>query len=506
VVLSSTTDAHAQPFTRLIMPGEVIAGHAKYESSCEKCHQPFSKESQRRLCLDCHKEIDADIVKATGFHGRIPKILEIECKHCHSEHMGRKADIVQLDKETFDHTATDFVLRGSHLEVACGSCHETGKKYREAPSACIDCHRSDDVHKGKLGAKCADCHSETGWVEAKFDHGKTEFPLRGAHAEVTCASCHPAQRYENTPKDCYSCHRLQDVHRGKYGKQCEKCHSSVKWTKSSFDHAKTDFPLTGKHDEVPCNACHKGGLYDEELPTDCYSCHKHDDDHRGRNGTKCEDCHRTDSWTKVRFDHDKQTDFPLRGRHGEIACEACHRGNLETEKLESDCYSCHRHDDVHEGSQGTKCQSCHDERGWGGKVRFDHDLTRFPLIGMHAAAPCEECHADAVYRDTERSCNGCHAADDVHERRLGPDCATCHNPNGWALWRFDHDTQTDYPLTGSHAGLDCLACHKTPVKGSIDLSHACYACHRADDVHRGSYGRFCERCHTTEAFTDLRLQ
>jgi hypothetical protein len=125
---------------------------------------------------------------------------------------------------------------------------------------------------------------------------------------------------------------------------------------------------------------------------------------------------------------------------------------------------------------------------------------------MHAAAPCEECHADAVYRGTESSCNGCHAVDDVHERRLGRDCASCHNPNGWALWRFDHDVQTDYPLEGAHAGLDCLACHKVPVKGSIDLSHACYACHRVDDVHRGSYGRFCERCHTTSSFKELRLQ
>ena len=37
----------------LVKPGEVIEGHMKYEEQCEKCHKPFSKESQTVLCRNC---------------------------------------------------------------------------------------------------------------------------------------------------------------------------------------------------------------------------------------------------------------------------------------------------------------------------------------------------------------------------------------------------------------------------------------------------------------------
>ena len=45
----------------LVMPGQLIEGHAKYEDECGSCHKSFSKQSQNRLCRDCHEKIDADI-------------------------------------------------------------------------------------------------------------------------------------------------------------------------------------------------------------------------------------------------------------------------------------------------------------------------------------------------------------------------------------------------------------------------------------------------------------
>jgi hypothetical protein len=138
-------------------------------------------------------------------------------------------------------------------------------------------------------------------------------------------------------------------------------------------------------------------------------------------------------------------------------------------------------------------------------VRFDHDLSRFPLIGLHALASCEECHQSASYKDTERSCQGCHRKDDTHQGRLGSDCAQCHNPNGWKIWQFDHDTQTDYPLEGAHAGLACHACHREKVEKRIELATDCVNCHGRDDVHNGNFGSRCERCHVTSSFFDIKI-
>jgi hypothetical protein len=103
-------------------------------------------------------------------------------------------------------------------------------------------------------------------------------------------------------------------------------------------------------------------------------------------------------------------------------------------------------------------------------------------------------------------CAGCHAATDVHGGRLTADCARCHNPNGWLVWRFDHDSDTDYALEGAHVGLACETCHTRPDVREIDLSAQCVACHRNDDVHDGGFGRFCDRCHGTDSFADLRVR
>ena len=53
----------------LVMPGDVIEGHAEYEAECGSCHQAFQRSKQRALCLDCHEDINADIAAKSGFHG-----------------------------------------------------------------------------------------------------------------------------------------------------------------------------------------------------------------------------------------------------------------------------------------------------------------------------------------------------------------------------------------------------------------------------------------------------
>jgi hypothetical protein len=106
------------------------------------------------------------------------------------------------------------------------------------------------------------------------------------------------------------------------------------------------------------------------------------------------------------------------------------------------------------------------------------------------------------FKDASLACGACHR-DQHHEGRLGANCALCHNPNGWKRWRFDHDMQTRYPLTGAHRGLNCHACHVAKKVTKITLATDCYACHQQDDVHRGALGPTCERCHVTTSFKQV---
>ena len=423
-------------FEKLVLPGPVIEGHAKLENDCGKCHEPFSRKSQTRLCVACHKEIAVDRLTSQRFHGRRPDAAKQDCNHCHADHVGREGDIVQFDRETFDHASTNFPLRDAHAVVSCASCHARTAKFRGAPGRCVDCHREIEPHKGNLGDACDKCHAETEWQRVKpFDHEATKFPLRDAHRSVSCFACHGGERYKGIGAECVDCHLIQDVHAGRYG-------------------------------------------------------------------TKCASCHGENKWSLVRFNHDRDTRYPLQGSHSKVKCDACHTGDLYRDKLATTCVSCHHKDDRHKGQLGTKCEQCHSEVSWRRTTAFDHDITRFPLIGRHAAIACEGCHRSPEFKSTPLTCAGCHR-DKHHEGRLGPNCGLCHNPYSWKQWRFDHDSRTNYPLTGAHRDLNCHACHVTRNVTKVTTPTDCFSCHRQDDAHQGAFGRVCERCHTTTSFKQL---
>jgi hypothetical protein len=494
---------------RAVMPGPVIEGHAKYENECEKCHSPFSKDQQGDLCAACHKEVRADIQEKKGFHGRSSEVGRHDCRVCHTEHKGRGAQVVLLDKGTFNHEQSDFPLKDSHARVACAACHKPGKKFREAPGRCLDCHKDVEPHKGKLGERCEVCHRETHWGEFVFDHARTNFPLDGKHQGVGCSDCHVNERYKGITKVCAECHANDDKHQGQYGHKCDNCHLTRGWHAVKFDHDRdTKFKLDGRHQSTSCNECHTGkDIYKEKLKSDCYTCHRLKDEHKGLYGKKCQDCHTTKGWGEAKFDHDKDTKFKLKGKHKKVTCVDCHPGDLFKDKAPTDCFGCHRQDDVHRGQQGKECQKCHAEDGWIKEVDFDHDLTKFPLLGAHATLACEECHTSTSFKDAKGNCLACHEADDVHKKRLGPRCERCHNSADWKLWVFDHDKQTKFPLDGAHSKRHCDACHTEPVEDKFDVPSDCYSCHARDDVHSGGYGRNCQRCHVTESFRKFtRLQ
>ncbi|OYV84770.1 MAG: hypothetical protein B7Z63_06435, partial [Ignavibacteriae bacterium 37-53-5] len=97
-------------------------------------------------------------------------------------------------------------------------------------------------------------------------------------------------------------------------------------------------------------------------------------------------------------------------------------------------------------------------------------------------------------------------AQSPHGPGLKIDCASCHVPTSWKIVRskmkFDHDTETSFKLNGQHASLSCASGHKSLVFS--DAKTSCNSCHR--DVHQGSLGPDCARCHTSNSWLVVNIQ
>jgi len=500
-----TSSARAQTIESLVMPGDVVESHADLESECSNCHMLFDRQGQNDLCTACHEDVGLDIMASNGFHGRDGEASALACASCHTDHEGRDAIIVVLDESTFDHGTTDFMLAGKHIDAECDGCHTKDTKYREAPHECNDCHQEDHSHQGFLGDICVDCHSPEGWEFVEFDHATTDYPLIGKHQEVTCSDCHQDQTFQETPVTCYGCHAEDDEHDGRSGQECDSCHNPTSWTDSSFDHERdTDFLLEGRHAELTCDDCHSDDPFSDSLDMACIGCHEEDDEHGGHFGDQCESCHGVFEWEKVNFDHSVDTEHSLLGAHETVECVDCHIEPIFGVPLQSGCNDCHAEDDPHIGEQGTDCHDCHNESSWEDEVFFDHDLTKFPLLGSHADVECTDCHETHVFRDAPEACVDCHLDEDQHEERFNDDCASCHNPVDWSAWVFDHDMLTDFPLDGAHETVACEGCHRSDLEGMGRLGSRCGDCHRTDDIHDGEFGADCGRCHSADNFRDVR--
>ena len=507
MVFAAVTSAgsSAQEIETLVMPGEVIAGHADLEEECSSCHKMFDKGAQRELCMDCHEDVASDVQSAAGYHGLHPDASDVQCASCHTDHEGRDADIVVIVESDFDHTVTDFELLGKHLENECEDCHVGGDKHRDAPGECVACHEDDEPHNGTMGNDCATCHEETEWQNVEFDHSTTDYTLIGKHLEADCLGCHEDHTFQAAPTECYACHAEDDAHDGRSGQQCESCHNPTDWHDSSFEHSRdTDFPLEGTHSTLACGDCHSEDPFEDDMDKSCVSCHLDDDHHNGNNGEQCDSCHQPTEWTKPHFDHDVETDYRILGAHREVECVDCHVDPVFEVQLGTDCGSCHLDDDPHEGTASMACEGCHTEVNWQDPVYFDHDLTRFPLHGMHTENECDSCHVNKAFAETDRDCVACHLDDDPHRGNFQESCEACHNPVAWDIWTFDHDVQTGFPLQGAHVDVACDACHRSSLEKMTLLDGTCRDCHRADDPHDGEFGPDCGRCHTSQSFKEVR--
>lgn len=243
---------------------------------------------------------------------------------------------------------------------------------------------------------------------------------------------------------------------------CASCHVTSSWADVRFNHERTGFALTGRHQRAPCKSCHVTD-FATPLPRGCVGCHR--DAHAGELGSRCEGCHETNDW-RSRFDADahRRTNFPLFGAHAALPCVECHQEARERRfaRAAVPCEACHEpqarvrtasttldHADPANGDLLTSCARCHQPVRWSPANFFDHDAC-FPVTsGPHAALTCATCHVGNIRKGVGLQC----------ETRNAVRCTECHlNGASGRVGATDalHDGVPLYAFDGAK----CASCHK----------------------------------------------
>jgi len=385
------------------------------EKECLACHEDFHQETLGENCVDCHNieafrpapkfNHDNAKFKLVGAH------IHVDCIECHQETKRNNKDFQEFTNlkfgqcvdchtdvhngtfgtncldchnnnswkklnanNSFNHDLTDYPLEGLHLNVDCKKCHTSGNNTKAVKhDLCKDCHV--DYHNGEFTssnklADCQDCHLlEKPFTHTLFgllEHDEANFKLEGAHIATPCLACHVSEEkwtFRNIGESCVDCH--ENIHKNFIGEQffpeqnCTGCHNSEAWSSVSFDHATTDWPLEGKHQETACRDCHfelddSQDLVNQQfkdLKTECTQCHENAHGNQFINSGKkeCTLCHTMSfTWNADNFNHN-ETKFPLEGKHKKVDCKACHEPQIFDDKIERVNYKI----------QKFECKDCH---------------------------------------------------------------------------------------------------------------------------------------------------
>lgn len=449
-----------------ISPGDLTSAHESLEgiSNCTKCHILGEKVDNQK-CLDCHTEINELLKLNKGYHSS-SEVKDEDCFKCHGEHFGREFTLIRFDKNKFNHSATTFTLTGKHEQAKCEECHQS--KFIQ----------SDELKKKK-------------------------------------------STFLGLVNNCQNCH--DDFHQGEFGNsECSNCHNSEKWRPAlGFDHSDTKFKLSGAHEFVTCDKCHKINEvsgekvqpFKVEKFNECADCHT--DIHLGKFGTNCIECHSVQSFKNTKnigmFDHSK-TGYLLRGAHNKVECKQCHTKGASVKLKHQNCFDCHS--DYHKGEfkrDGIQqdCSQCHNEEKFtpSSFTVENHSKAKLNLLGAHLAVPCGQCHfsnSKWSFKMDYTECNVCHKnihGDIITKYKNDKEfCEKCHNSNRWNKIAFDH-SGTDFKLLGKHNSVQCRKCHFINEEQGylfIKIGTACKNCH--EDTHNGqfesSHLNNCAKCHT----------
>ena len=271
------------------------------------------------------------------------------------------------------------------------------------------------------------------------------------------------------------------------------------------------------HKEIKASIASKKGFHasSEVGNKDCYICHN---EHHGRDFQLIK-------INKKTFDHTKMG-FELKGVHAKKDCRACHKPEFVSDPnfkkkastfmgLSNACLNCHS--DYHQGKLSSNCATCHSFNSFKNPkvVGFDHNKTKFALVGKHKNLSCVKCHKTEIINGKPaqgfkglqfESCTPCHI--DKHETKFGSNCKECHSEESFHLIKnlntFNHD-KTGFTLVGKHKTVTCKLCHKTESMTDKLKHDKCSNCHT--DYHKGEFAKKgvspdCNDCHTNKNFTE----
>lgn len=499
----------------------VLAGaHITIANNCFDCHSG-NYNTTPNTCFGCHQDNYNQTTNPNHQTAQFPTT----CLDCHTQSAWTPS--------TFNHDTEYFpIYSGSHNNEwnTCSECHQSPNDFTQF--TCITCHQqgpTNSEHQGVSGYQynsdaCYACHP-TGEGDG-FNHNTTNFPLTGAHTSVECALCH-TNGYTGTTTICSDCHinaynqtTNPNHQQNSFPITCETCHTTATgWTPATFPIHNDYYPLTGGHLTPNCFDCHEGNY--TNTPNTCAGCHTDNytattnPNHIALNiPTNCDMCHTTNpDWAPATFPTHNDY-YVLAGAHTSTSCAECHNGNYNN--TPNTCFGCHQSDynattdPDHQTAQfPTTCEDCHTQTAWTPST-FNHDQQYFPIYsGSHNNEwdMCSDCHQNA--NDfTQFTCLTCHQQGETNSEHNGVSgyqynsdaCYACH-PNGEGDG-FNHNT-TNFPLTGAHIAIDCIACHENGYQGT---STVCFDCHgtgynqSTNPNHlQNNFPTTCETCHTTDA-------
>lgn len=161
---------------------------AHTSAECIKCHAS-GYQGTPNTCAGCHQGNYNQSLNPN--HSALG--LSTNCQDCHTTQPG-------WEPATFSVHNNYYVLAGAHALIAtnCNECHNGN--YTSTPNTCVGCHQAEynqttnPPHaSAQFPTSCEDCHSQTAWSPANWDHDGQYFPIySGKHKGEwnSCADCH----------------------------------------------------------------------------------------------------------------------------------------------------------------------------------------------------------------------------------------------------------------------------------------------------------------------------
>ncbi len=161
--------------------------------------------------------------------------------------------------------------------------------------------------------------------------------------------------------------------------------------------------------------------------------------------------------------------FRWKGKHAQVLCSSCHKGEA---KPEFKCSNCHEPPQA--THFGDDCERCHTPAGFDQATMADFPAPGCP--GRQAChtrvhrLPCRRQGADLQVLRVSRA---------PRQTHFGPECETCHTPEGFQGAVLPPELHP-VPLVGAHQRATCDVCH---AEGQRVPEYVCSNCHKPPENH-----------------------